>query len=284
MFKICFWTSPGKEGIMELRKKIIGRRSILALLLTAICIGLFAPSGTEAAALPKPVFTVTKRSKTTATIKIQKKGTVTGYQVWTSTSKNGKYKQVDGIRTQTCKLKKLKPNKAYYVKIRAFRTTKNFHITYGKFSAIVKIGKYQKPKPEPKPTEKPEDTSEKYAEEVLRLVNKERKAAGLEALELDETLTEAANVRAEEITKQFSHTRPDGSSAFTVLQEYEYSYMAAGENIAAGQPDPESVVESWMNSEGHRANILSGQFKKLGVGYCKIANEYQHYWVQLFSD
>lgn len=131
---------------------------ILFLLLTAICVGIFASSGTEAASLPKPSVTVKKRTKTTATIKIAKKGNVTGYQIWLSTSKNGKYKQVDGIRTQTCKLKKLKPNKVYYVKVRAFRTTNNYRITYGKFSTIVKIGKYQKPKPTAKPTAKPEET------------------------------------------------------------------------------------------------------------------------------
>lgn len=144
---------------MTSRKKRAGCFGIL-LLVAVICLNTFEPAGTEAASLPKPVFTVTKRTKTTATIKIEKKGNVTGYQIWTAASKNGKYKQVDGIRTQTCKLKKLKPNKVYYVKIRAFRTTKNFHISYGKFSSIVKIGKYQKPKPTPKPTAKPTEVPE----------------------------------------------------------------------------------------------------------------------------
>lgn len=141
----------------EKRKKAV-QFGILFLLLTAICVGIFASSGTEAASLPKPSVTVTKRTKTTATIKIAKKGNVTGYQIWLSTSKNGKYKQVDGIRAQTCKLKKLKSSKAYYVKVRAFRTTNNYRITYGKFSAVVKIGKYQKPKSTPKPTETPMPT------------------------------------------------------------------------------------------------------------------------------
>lgn len=140
---------------MTSRKRRAGCFGIL-LFIAVICLSVFVPSGTEAASLPKPVFAVTKRTKTTATIKIEKKGNVTGYQIWTAASKNGKYKQVDGIRTQTCKLKKLKPNKVYFVKIRAFRTTKNFHISYGKFSDVVKIGKYQKPKPAP--TEKPEPT------------------------------------------------------------------------------------------------------------------------------
>jgi len=155
----------------EKRKRAV-KSGILFLLFMAVCIGSFAPSGTEAASLPKPSVMVTKRTKTTATIKIAKKGNVTGYQIWLSTSKNGKYKQVDGIRTQTCKLKKLKSNKAYYVKARAFRTTNNYRITYGKFSAVVKIGKYQKPKPTPKPTvipkptEVPEETATPGVEET----------------------------------------------------------------------------------------------------------------------
>lgn len=123
-----------------------------------------------------------------------------------------------------------------------------------------------------------------YARSVLNLVNKERAKAGRKALQLDTPLCQAAKLRAEEITELFDHTRPDGSSCFTILKENNISYHAAGENIAAGQPTPEKVVESWMNSPGHRANILSEDFGKLGVGYVKADDEYGHYWVQLFSD
>lgn len=122
-----------------------------------------------------------------------------------------------------------------------------------------------------------------FAEKVLELVNKERAKAGRKALKLDASLNRAAKVRGEEITEVFSHDRPDGSSFFSVLNEMGISYRTAGENIAAGQTTPEAVVSAWMNSEGHRANILSEDFKKLGVGYVKAGGVYKHYWVQLFS-
>ena len=113
-------------------------------------------------------------------------------------------------------------------------------------------------------------------------VNLEREKVGLKPLKLSPHLTKYAAVRAEEITKKFSHTRPNGSSCFTVVK---IAYRRIGENIAAGQPSPEKVVESWMNSEGHRANILNPEFGKLGVGYFNAPEtDYKHYWVQLFKD
>lgn len=123
-----------------------------------------------------------------------------------------------------------------------------------------------------------------FARKVLNLVNKERAKEGLGALKLDTSLCRVAKLRAEEITENFDHTRPDGSSCFTILKENNISYHAAGENIAAGQPTPEQVVKSWMDSPGHRENIMSKDFHKLGVGYVKADDEYGHYWVQLFSD
>lgn len=123
-----------------------------------------------------------------------------------------------------------------------------------------------------------------YARKVLDLVNKERAKEGLAALKLDTSLCRVAKLRAEEITENFDHTRPDGSSCFTILKENNLSYRAAGENIAAGQPTPAQVVKSWMDSPGHRENIMSKEFHKLGVGYVKADDEYGHYWVQLFSD
>lgn len=126
-------------------------------------------------------------------------------------------------------------------------------------------------------------TKSSYAEKVLQLVNKERAKVGRKALKLDASLNRAAKVRAEEITKVFSHDRPDGSSCFSIMKEMGISYRTVGENIAAGQPTAEEVVNSWMNSDGHRANILSADFEKLGVGYVKTGGIYKHYWAQLFS-
>ena len=90
----------------------------------------------------------------------------------------------------------------------------------------------------------------------------------------------AAKVRVKELTELFSHTRPDGTSCFTALEDAGASYMAAGENIAAGQFSPELVMYSWMNSEGHRANILSSNYSQIGIG-CYYYNGV-YYWVQLF--
>ena len=123
--------------------------------------------------------------------------------------------------------------------------------------------------------------SSTFAQEVLDLVNVERAKAGVSPLILMDELTERADIRAEEIVNYFSHTRPDGTSCFTVLKGIRY--RTVGENIAAGNSTPEAVVDQWMHSPGHRANILKSDFKYLGLGYCYYENsEYGHYWVQLF--
>ena len=119
-----------------------------------------------------------------------------------------------------------------------------------------------------------------FVQQVLNLVNIERRKAGVSPLKLSRYLNDAAAIRAEEITQVFSHTRPDGSSCFTVLDK---NYYNVGENIAEGQSTPEEVMNSWMNSPGHRANILKPEFTELGVGYVyDDSSEYKHYWVQLF--
>lgn len=127
-----------------------------------------------------------------------------------------------------------------------------------------------------------DETELSYAEQVAALVNEERAKAGLPALEMSTEITAAANVRAKEIKQSFSHTRPDGSSFSTALKEQGVSYRGSGENIAWGQKSPEQVMKGWMNSEGHRANILNKNFKNIGVGYYQDANGV-NYWVQLFT-
>lgn len=124
-------------------------------------------------------------------------------------------------------------------------------------------------------------TQDEFAEEVLRLVNQEREKKGLKALKYNASLQKAAQLRAEELPRKFDHVRPDGTSCFTVLKKFGVSYYAAGENIAAGQKTPEKVVESWMNSPGHRQNIL-GNYSYLGVGFYK-GGSYGYYWAQIFT-
>lgn len=120
------------------------------------------------------------------------------------------------------------------------------------------------------------------AQAVLSQVNAARAQNGLSALTLDANMNRAANVRAAELAQSFSHTRPNGSRGLTALSEAGVSYRAAGENIAAGQQTAQAVVSAWMNSSGHRANILSAKFSRMGVGQVTISG--RTYWVQLFAD
>mgnify|MGYP000944426723 CR=1 FL=1 len=137
----------------------------------------------------------------------------------------------------------------------------------------------------PEPTEQPKNNSgsnQGFAEEVLRLVNIERSKAGLSSLTTNATLKAAADKRAQETKVSFSHTRPNGSKFSTVLQEFGISYRTAGENIAYGQRSPQEVVNGWMNSPGHRANILNGSFGKIGIGVYQSGGVI--YWTQLFTN
>lgn len=120
-----------------------------------------------------------------------------------------------------------------------------------------------------------------YARTVAEIVNKERKANGLAPLKFSPELCAAADIRAKEIQRSFSHTRPDGQSCFTALKESGISYRSAAENIAYGQRDPEDVMRAWMNSSGHRANILSANSEYIGVGVAYSGGVY--YWTQFFT-
>ncbi|WP_420840396.1 CAP domain-containing protein [Adlercreutzia agrestimuris] len=115
------------------------------------------------------------------------------------------------------------------------------------------------------------------AYEVLKLVNIERAKEGLKPLVMDKTLLEAAMTRAVEQMYCFDHTRPDGSSWSTVTDK------AAAENIAMGQPTPASVMQSWMNSAGHRASIMNPNYTTLGVGAISLEGSSTLWWVQLFG-
>ena len=124
---------------------------------------------------------------------------------------------------------------------------------------------------------------QKERERVVQLCNEARKQNNVQnALKLDPKLSEAAQKRAEELIKLFSHTRPNSTAFSTVLKEYSISYKTAGENIANGQFDADDVMKSWLNSPGHRANILNKKFGKIGVGVFEYNGRL--YWVQIFTD
>lgn len=140
--------------------------------------------------------------------------------------------------------------------------------------------------PETKPEQKPEmpETGEKsFAQQVVELVNVERQKEGLAPLTVDGKIADAADIRAKEIQTSFSHTRPNGTGFSTALKEAGAAYRSAGENIAWGQKTPEEVVKGWMNSPGHRANIMNKNYSRIGVSHLKNAAG-TSYWVQLFAD
>ena len=125
-----------------------------------------------------------------------------------------------------------------------------------------------------------------YAEEMLSLVNSERIKAGVEPLQLDRKLMKAAQIRANELKEEFSHTRPNGEKCSTVFEEINTEKVYGGENIAGGNGlrTSESAMLGWMNSSGHKANILRSNVKYIGVGYVYDENStYKCNWVQIFA-
>lgn len=122
-----------------------------------------------------------------------------------------------------------------------------------------------------------------FESDMLKQVNAQRAKNGKSALTLNQSLCASARVRASEIAKDgcFFHTRPDGSGCFTAISGV--SYRTAGENIAMGTwgyYGVDEIMDGWMNSEGHRANILNGDFSEVGFG-CVVVNG-NGYWVQMF--
>lgn len=116
-----------------------------------------------------------------------------------------------------------------------------------------------------------------FENEVVRLVNEERAKQGLSALSVSTELRDTARLRSQEIVRSFSHTRPDGSSCFTAFPDWNGT---KAENIAAGYATPAKVMEGWMNSEGHRKNILTPGLRYIGVGCYESGGRY--YWAQAF--
>ncbi|MFP3916789.1 SafA/ExsA family spore coat assembly protein [Lysinibacillus telephonicus] len=126
----------------------------------------------------------------------------------------------------------------------------------------------------------PEQQGQAVEQEVIRLVNVERANAGLPALKYDWELARVAEHKSQDMhdKKYFSHTSPTYGSPFTMMKNYGITYKSAGENIAQGQRTAQEVVNAWMNSAGHRANILNSNYTHIGVGYVADGN----YWTQMF--
>lgn len=117
-------------------------------------------------------------------------------------------------------------------------------------------------------------------QEVVKLVNAERTKAGLPALKEDWELSRVAKYKSQDMHDKnyFDHTSPTYGSPFAMMKKFGITYKAAGENIAKGQKSASEVVNAWMNSEGHRANILNKNYTHIGIGFVKDGN----YWSQMF--
>ena len=131
----------------------------------------------------------------------------------------------------------------------------------------------------------PESTSDTssvsaYEKEVVRLVNEERAKNGLKALTIDYDLCRVARVKSQDMKNNnyFAHQSPTYGSPFDMMERFGISYRSAAENIAKGQTSPKAVVNAWMNSSGHRKNILSPSYTHIGVGHVASGN----YWTQMF--
>lgn len=119
-----------------------------------------------------------------------------------------------------------------------------------------------------------------YEREVIRLVNEIRVQNGLNELKHNWELSRVARYKSQDMKDRgyFSHTSPTYGSPFQMMKSFGITYRSAGENIARGQRTPSEVVNAWMNSSGHRANILNASFTEIGVGYVASGN----YWTQMF--
>lgn len=135
-----------------------------------------------------------------------------------------------------------------------------------------------------------ENTAGSYADihemqkRVIELTNKERVKHGRSPLQEDEALNEVAEIRAPELTESWSHQRPDGSTCWSAFEEVDdrFEYGVTEENLSMGNPTPESAVNSWMNSAGHKRNILNPEVNYIGVAVYESNGTY--YWVQEFSE
>lgn len=119
-----------------------------------------------------------------------------------------------------------------------------------------------------------------YEQEVIRLVNEIRQENGLTPLTYDWELARVARYKSQDMkdNRYFSHTSPTYGSPFQMIRDFGISFRSAGENIARGYASPQAVVNGWMNSSGHRANILNAGYTHIGVGYVAAGN----YWTQMF--
>jgi uncharacterized protein YkwD len=143
------------------------------------------------------------------------------------------------------------------------------------------------PRSTPAQTQQPVQASQSgsFQQQILPLVNVERRKANLQSLTLNSQLGQAAQNHTNDMVSKsyFSHTSPSGGTMTSRVNATGYVYSTIGENIAAGSSTANTTMTQWMNSPGHRANILNPKFRELGVGYAPSNDQYRYYWTQVFG-
>jgi uncharacterized protein YkwD len=125
-----------------------------------------------------------------------------------------------------------------------------------------------------------------FQAQLLQLLNAERQKIGAPPLRISSQLAQAAQRHADDMAKNnfLSHEGSDGSTMESRIQETGYAFSAIAENVAGGQPTPESVIQTWLNSSGHRRNMLNPEYTEIGIGYAtNSSSQYTHYWTQVFG-
>lgn len=182
---------------------------------------------------------------------------------------------IDGVEAKTDQLPLVYENTTY-VPLRFVSESLGFYVNWNQYNASVEVSEYPANQPQIPST----DEITAIEQEVVRLVNIERTKQGLTALKSNDELSAVARLKSQDMrtNNYFSHTSPAYGSPFEMMKQFGISYSYAGENIARGQTSAQDVVNAWMNSTGHRQNILNSNYTEIGVGLDKNG----YYWTQMF--
>jgi len=258
-----------------MKKFIISVLLTLTIVFSTINLTAFDFNNTEVASAATknnimasaPTLKASSRTATTVNLNIGKISGVAGYKVYRASSEEGSYNYIGYTKTVNYKDTRLINTKSYFYKVRAYKYIDDTKVNskYSRKVVVIPTFNYI------------------YAAQVLILLNQERAKDGLLKLTMDKELMHPANKRVVESAELFSHTRPNGTAWSTVLDDYNISVYRAGENLAYGYATPVAVVEGWMNSPGHRANIMNDEYAKIGIGVYKDSKG-TVYCSQLFTD
>ena len=240
--------------------------------------GLTGKNSASPDIVPEKVVTVTN-SNGSVTISWFKAGGADQYEVYVRNKDNTKWLSLDTVSGLSCtdKYPFEGQDNIYTVKAYAKSGKAGKYDTNGVKVYVPSGDDDDKPDITPAPT----FTEEQFAAEIFRLTNVERTKYGKPLVQTNDDLNRAAMQRAKEISVKFSHTRPDGTDSTSILSEYGIPDDNGGENIAAGFTSPQSTIDGWMNSPGHRVALLNTYSTHLGVGVYKSGSTY--YCVQVFT-